>query len=366
MENFEDYELLKIYCGEIPDFIKKFAATDEMQRLKYVGMSCGCEYTAVHRETICHRDTLNKGKAVDSTPRKSVTERCVNRLIQRFHRYTRFEHSVGVALIIWNFTRDVKQSLAGLFHDISTPAFAHVVDYMNGDHMTQESTEASTADFIDSSEEIQRLLREYGLNTPDVSDYHLYPIADNETPQLSADRLEYTFGNFLQYGVTDIEHIERFYHNLTVGINEHGEQELMFADKNIAEEFALYSMKCSHVYVSDEDRFTMQYLADLLKLAADKGVVSVEDLYTSEENVIEKLEQSEVTSAKWREYCGIRSVKISSAPISDGYCTRVNAKRRYIDPYVKNIGRVTAFSELYSFAVDEFFLISFDCWMSIG
>lgn len=335
MENFEDYKLLKIYCGEIPDFIKKFAAAEKMQRLKYVGMNCGCEYTEVYKETICHR-------------------------------YTRFEHSVGVALIIWNFTRDVKQSIAGLFHDISTPAFAHVVDYMNGDHMTQESTEASTADFIDSSQEIQQLLKEYGLNTPDVSDYHLYPIADNETPQLSADRLEYTFGNFLQYGVTDIEHIERFYHNIIVGINEHGEQELMFADKNIAEEFAFYSMKCSHVYVSDKDRFTMQYLADLLKLAADNDVVSVEDLYTSEENVIEKLEQSEVTSAKWLEYCGIRCLKISSAPISDGYCTRVNAKRRYIDPFVKNIGRVTAFSKQYRAAVDEFFSISFDGWMCIG
>ena len=335
MKNFENYELLKIYCGEIPDFIKKFAAAEEMQRLKYVGMNCGCEYTEVHKETI-------------------------------FHRYTRFEHSVGVALIIWNFTRDIKQSIAGLFHDISTPAFAHVVDYMNGDHMTQESTEASTYDFIEGSEDIQQLLKEYGLTTPDVGDYHLYPIADNETPQLSADRLEYTFGNFLQYGVTDVKNIERFYHNLTVGINEHGEQELMFADKNIAEEFALCSMKCSHIYVSDEDRFTIQYLADLLKLAADNDVVSVEDLYTSEENVIEKLEKSDVTSEKWREYCGIRRVKISSVPAESGYCTRVNAKRRYIDPFVENVGRVTAFSKQYHAAVDEFFLISFDGWISIN
>lgn len=334
MENFEKYKLLKIYCGEIPDFIKKFAATEAMRRLKHVGMNCGCEYTQVHKETI-------------------------------HSRYTRFEHSVGVALIIWNFTRDIKQSLAGLFHDISTPAFAHVVDYMNGDHMTQESTEASTADFINDSDEIQRLLSEYGLNTNDVSDYHIYPIADNDTPQLSADRLEYTFGNFLQYGVTDVEHIGQFYGNLTTGINERGEQELMFADKNIAEEFALYSMKCSHIYVSDEDRFTMQYLADLLKFAGDNGVVSIADLYTSEENVIEKLEQSAVTSSKWHEYCNIRRVQISSKCVSKRYCIQVNAKRRYIDPYVKNVGRVTQFSNQYRSAVDELLNISFDGWMSI-
>ncbi len=335
MENFEKYELLNIYCGEIPEFIRKFAAAREMQRLKYVGMNCGCEYTQVHKDTICHR-------------------------------YTRFEHSVGVALIIWNFTRDIKQSLAGLFHDISTPAFAHVVDYMNGDHMTQESTEASTTDFIEGSAEIQRLLGEYGLHTAEVSDYHVYPIADNDTPQLSADRLEYTFGNFLQYGVTDVANIARFYRDLTVGINERGEQELMFADKNIAEEFAFCTMKCSHVYVSNEDRFTMQYLADLLKFAAESGVVSIKDLYTSEENVIEKLEQSQVTLAKWREYCGIRRVKVSPTPAADRYCTRVNAKRRYIDPFVENIGRVTEFSEKYRADVEKFFSISFDGWMSIS
>ncbi len=335
MNPLDKYELLGIYCDDIPEFIKKFACTEAMQRLTHIGMNCGCEYTQVHKDTI-------------------------------HNRYTRFEHSVGVALIIWNFTHDIKQSLAGLFHDISTPAFAHVVDYMNGDHITQESTEASTADFIDKSEEIQKLFREYGLSTADVCDYHMYPIADNDTPQLSADRLEYTFGNFLQYDVTDVVHIETFYRDLTVGVNEYGEDELMFADKTIAEEFAFYTMKCSYVYVSDADRFTMQYLADLLKFASDNGVVRVKDLYTSEENVIEKLERNELTSARWSEYCKISRVNITSEKVSEKYCIKVNAKRRYIDPFVKNIGRVTQFNAQYRVAVDELLNVSFDGWMSIA
>ncbi|MFR5131592.1 MAG: hypothetical protein ACLTDP_02610 [Terrisporobacter sp.] len=47
---------------------------------------------------------------------------------------------MGVALIIWHFTKDIKQSIAGLLHDISSPAFAHVIDFLNGDHENQEST----------------------------------------------------------------------------------------------------------------------------------------------------------------------------------------------------------------------------------
>ena len=35
--------------------------------------------------------------------------------------YNSLDHSIGVALIIWHFTHDKKQTLAGLFHDIATP-----------------------------------------------------------------------------------------------------------------------------------------------------------------------------------------------------------------------------------------------------
>ena len=110
----------------------------------------------------------------------------------------------------------------------------------------------------------------------------------------------------------------------------------------------------------------MQYLADLLKFAGDNGVVSISDLYTSEENVVEKLEKSELTREKWREYCNISQVEITYNQVSNKYCTQVNAKRRYIDPFVKNIGRATQFNAQYCAAVDELLKVSFDGWMSIA
>ena len=54
--------------------------------------------------------------------------------------YSRYDHSIGVALIIWHFTHDRKQAIAGLLHDVASPVFAHVVDFMHGDYLTQEST----------------------------------------------------------------------------------------------------------------------------------------------------------------------------------------------------------------------------------
>ena len=104
------------------------------------------------------------------------------------------DHSVGVALIIWNFTKDKKQTLSGLFHDIATQTFKHCIDFMNGDSEYQESTEERTEQIIKSS------------------DYHIYPIADNDTPKLSTDRFKYTFsiGNFL-HDAWDFDEVSRYY-----------------------------------------------------------------------------------------------------------------------------------------------------------
>lgn len=161
-----NHQMWQIYYGEIPPFIRELAATDAMNRLKAIGMNCGLEYT--------------------SFP-----------VYKDIGPYSRYGHSVGTALIVWHFTQDRRQAVAGLLHDISTPVFAHVVDFLNGDHLSQESTEEKTRDFIVGSGEIMTLLDKYGLAVDEVFDYHRYPVADNDAPRLSADRLEYTLSNLL-------------------------------------------------------------------------------------------------------------------------------------------------------------------------
>ena len=54
------------------------------------------------------------------------------------------------------------------------------------------------------------------LTIEDVCNYHLYPLADNESPKLSADRLEYTLGNMYSYGFCDLEMIQMIYKDLKV------------------------------------------------------------------------------------------------------------------------------------------------------
>ena len=325
--------LIDIYSKDFPDFIKELINTPEFKRLSNVGMNCGCEYTSF--------PIFSNGKD-----------------------YTRYEHSIGVALIIWHFTKDIKQSIAGLLHDISSPVFAHVIDFLNGDHETQESTEEKTEEIIANSMEIQEILKKYNLSTKDVYDYHMYPIADNDSPLLSADRLEYTLGNAFYYGFKSLEEIRDIYKDLVVSVNEFGQSEISFSTLDKAIEFTCVSIENSKVYSSNVDRFAMQYLADLLKLAVNKRVISMKDLYTVEDQVISKLKKDEELKSMWKDFTKLSQIFTSKEKPEYGYWVNIPAKKRYINPQVVSQGRVSSLSKNLSKEIDDFLNIDFNIWLS--
>ena len=319
--------LSNVYHHEIPTFLQEFANTKAMVRLQQVGMHCGCEYT--------------------NYP-----------MFRNLDTYTRYDHSLGVALIIYHFTKDMKQTIAGLFHDIATPSFSHVIDFLNNDYLTQESTEDGTREIIEQSQDIQLLLKKYHLTTNDVCDYHIYPIADNDTPKLSADRLEYTLNNVLNFNFGTTESIIAIYNNIVVNTNEYNELELQFKDEEYAIQFANYSLQCSKIYVADEDRYSMQLLAEILKDAMEHMIISYNELYQDEPYIIQKLDKN-----IWDSFTQQSSIHVSSYPLDDTY-RKIYAKKRYINPYIQNIGRVTIVDTNYKQALQDFLNSSFDYWIS--
>ncbi|MBQ3325814.1 hypothetical protein IJG79_01540 [Candidatus Saccharibacteria bacterium] len=233
-----------------PVWLEDYIATPEMSRLSGLSQLCGTNFLDFW-----------------DTPRE----------------YSILDHSVGCALIVWHFTRNKKQTLAALFHDIASPAFKHCIDIMNGDALTQESTERSTFDIIKNSTSICKLLKRDGLKPKDVADYHQYPIADNDSPRLSSDRLEYNLMNAYlvrDYGAKlPLSKIKRFYNNLIIGHNEDGEEELAFLDYRIAEEFICLIQKIWHNWSDSRYQLTGKIYAELVQKAIVCGDFTEEDLY---------------------------------------------------------------------------------------
>ena len=325
-----------LYASDLPRALRAMAESKAMQRLALVGMHCGCEYTAY------------PVYARAAAP------------------YSRLTHSRGVAAIVWHFTHALDQAAAGLMHDIATPAFAHAVDFLNGDHLRQESTEDRTRAMIAASDELMAILAENGLSLDAVADYHRYPIADNDSPRLSADRLEYTLGNAHLVFRCPEETIKAIYDDLFIGENEDGESELCFAHAPQADAFTRLALQQSRWFVSDEDRFSMQALADLLRDALSRGLLTTDDLYTDENLVVARLLSDPISAAYWRDYRRIRGTKSGKTRPEDVYAVKVRAKKRSIDPLVQTkegLKRFTAIRTDYAARLAAFRADDFDRWV---
>lgn len=251
-----------ILSREFPDFLKKYLELPILTRLKGVGLLCGTDWTPFFSNKI---------------------------------KYSRFEHSVGVALIIWNFTKDKAQTVAGLLHDVSTPAFSHVCDFRKGDSLTQTETEKDNAAFLKSSSELLSCLQQDELSLQDVCDYHIYPIADNEIPNLSADRLEYMFpsgialkGNWSLKHSFSMREVEKIYGDITICKNEWNISELGFKTKSIAQKYAKRTRDIGLFLQKNEDKVVMQFLAAVLNMAVSAGVLKEPDFFScSEKEIVE-------------------------------------------------------------------------------
>ena len=303
-----------------PEWLNDYIETKELLKQRYISMTCGTIYSD---------------------------------LFESEFFFSSLDHSVAVALIVWHFTHDKKQTLSGLFHDIVTPVFKHCVDFLNGDYMTQESPEDLTSKIISSSKEIMDLLKRDNIKLEEVDDYHIYPVADNDTPKLSADRLEYSLSNaLLTYKLLNIDEIKKIYNDVILDKDEEGTLELSFKSKETALEFVKITSKLSIIYREDRTRYSMQLLADIIKKLNEDRLITKEDLYNMKESeVIEIIENS-----KYKDIFNIwknaKNVKVSKEKPENVYFVHHGAKIRYIDPLV-NKKRMSSISEEAKKEIDK-------------
>lgn len=300
MEKPDTKAFFHVIAPDYPDWLDEYATTPRMQKLANISTTCGIVYS--------------------------------NMFNPRFF-YSVLEHSKTVAAIVWHFTHDRRQTLAGLFHDIATPAFKHCVDFMNGDYITQESTEEHTSRFIAESPEIVALLKRDKIKISDIDNYHRSPIADNDTPQLSADRLEYTLYNALfTYPMATLNQISSIYRDIEVQQNPTGVVELGFKTKKNAREFAVIASKLSTLYRGDREIYSMQFIADILRSLSQRGDICVADLYEkTESEIIDLINNSQYNTA-FHNWCNATEVQSSKTAPKDLYYVHRPTKIRYIDP----------------------------------
>lgn len=110
----------------------------------------------------------------------------------------------------------------------------------------------------------------------------------------------------------------------------------------------------------------MQALADLLREARQRNVLTVDDLYLDEPHVIALLLSDPVLTTRWQDYRRIIGTRSSAQKPEGTYAVKIAAKKRSIDPLVQTsdgLRRFTAIRADYAAKLAAFRADDFDRWV---
>ncbi len=219
----------------------------------------------------------------------------------------------------------------GLFHDIGTPVFSHVIDYMNHDYEEQESTEKYTEEIIKNDKYLLKCFKEDNIDVNDIINFKKCSIVDNNRPKLCADRLD----GVILTGIGWTKNISKddiyeIINDITLFTNEDNELEIGFKNELIAKKVLEISKSIDYLCHSMEDNYMMSLLAEITKFAIDHNYLSYQDLYLyNEEEVFNIFNQ--VSDKKFLKMLDkFKNITMKDIPI----IKLDNVKRRRLHPLV--------------------------------
>ena len=104
--------------------------------------------------------------------------------------FSRYDHSIGVLILLRRMKANLNEQIAGLLHDVSHTAFSHVVDWVIGDSTKEDYQDNIHLGIIENSE-IPEILNKYGIDYKNISNIEEYSLLEQEIPMLCADRVDY-------------------------------------------------------------------------------------------------------------------------------------------------------------------------------
>ena len=66
-----------------------------------------------------------------------------------FSGFSRYEHSLGVMILLKRLRANLEEQVAGLLHDISHTPFSHVIDWVIGDPTKEDYQDSIFREFLE-------------------------------------------------------------------------------------------------------------------------------------------------------------------------------------------------------------------------
>lgn len=246
---------------------------------------------------------------------------------------SRFDHSIGVLYILKRLGAELEQQIAGLLHDVSTPTFSHVIDWVSGEG------EKGKEDFHDSvhekfilESEIPKILKKYQLASEKIFNPENFPLLENELPGVCADRMDYSLRDgFTIFGTKKSDIFDSLFVSNDKIIFNNLESGIDFARNFLRLQKEDYGMVITASYYLN--------MAEILKTALNDGIIKKEDFWGTENDILNKLEMTDL-----KEISGNLEALKNKKP--KYFKKSVTKKFRYVDPFVLFEGKVLRVSSL--------------------
>lgn len=242
----------------------------------------------------------------------------------------------------------IEEQIAGLFHDISHTAFSHIIDTVL-DNKNEDYHEMILKDVINKSD-IPKILESNGYNYEDILlNHEKWSILEKSAPKLCADRIDYTLRDMYNTGIITIEDVKKFLSNIKVINNE-----IVVTSLETGEWFVeTYYKEVIDFFMDPLNIFSNYRFAEVLKLALEKEIITLENFLEDDEYLLTVLKSSNDTEII--NLLNSISPNIKVIEDSSNYdIYRVN-KLRIIDPtiYINNTLNKTSNLSSYIRQINE-------------
>lgn len=263
--------------------------------------------------------------------------------------YNRFDHSVGVFLLLRRYGASLNEQIAGLLHDASHTVFSHVGDFLfkAGDAYQDDIHES----FIKKTT-IATVLENHTVPVNDILHKNeSFTALERELPDLCADRLEYNLKGGLVEGLLTQTDIATILDSL---VFENGEW--FFTDVQHAKKFAYVPLHLmQNVWSSPAGIITYTWTSEALARALAIGLITLDDVHYSTDDVVwNKLVESDDMQIQALMGKLMQHKEYFTVVADDGYDTIVKGKFRGINPWVKTVAGVQRLTELDKSFNDEY------------
>ena len=270
---------------------------------------------------------------------KGVLQHGITGLLGVTSPITRYEHTIGVMLLVRRLGGGLREQVAALLHDVSHTAFSHVIDHVFHDQGTQSYHERQKEWWI-SRTELPGVLAGHDFDWHDFLDDEPFQLLEQPLPRLCADRVDYFLRDGTGLNVITPAEVKSVLDHLVVRDGRMAMDDVATA-RLLGERF----MAADDASWSNPHELVLYELAArAIRTALEQRVLTEEDLWSTDAELWDRLRNSK--DAEVSRWVRLTEGKPNFVNDLETPTIRIRPKVRSIDPDVTTPDGMQPLSEI--------------------